>query len=148
MSRRCQDGFHWRTSFEHTILCGAYFSFCPCSFLGSAMPIISAFLMVNLVHWATGAGLGLGFPGLQLGFGAGAGCGVGVGFGYGLGKGRAYDYDHTYSNVGRLPRRSNSVTGSSGWVTRIEFFFPHRMLFRILKALWYNFNFKNERGYF
>jgi hypothetical protein len=83
-------------------------------FLGSAISIISAFLMVNLVYWGTGAGLGLGFPGLQLGFGAGAGCGVGVGFGYGLGKGRAYDYDHTYSNVGRLPRRSNSVTGSSG----------------------------------
>lgn len=83
-------------------------------FLGSAISVISAFLMVIFFHWGTGAGLGLGFPGLQLGFGAGAGCGVGVGFGYGLGKGRAYDYDHTYSNVGRLPRRSNSVTGSSG----------------------------------
>ncbi|KAH9562936.1 hypothetical protein CY35_05G098400 [Sphagnum magellanicum] len=61
-----------------------------------------------------GAGLGFGFPGLQLGFGLGAGCGVGVGFGYGLGKGRAYDADRRYSNLGRLPKRSNGVAGSSG----------------------------------
>ncbi|KAG0554320.1 hypothetical protein M758_12G084700 [Ceratodon purpureus] len=62
-----------------------------------------------------GAGIGLGFPGLQVGFGVGAGCGVGVGFGYGLGKGRAYDENGTYSNVGRLPKRSGrSIAGSSG----------------------------------
>lgn len=50
-----------------------------------------------------------------MGFGVGAGCGVGVGFGYGLGKGRAYDENGTYSNVGRLPKRSGvSIAGSSG----------------------------------
>ena len=77
----------------------------------------------NFIHLAlcvgcvAGAGIGLGFPGLQIGFGVGAGCGVGVGFGYGLGKGRAYDENGTYSNVGRLPKRSGvSIAGSSGWV--------------------------------